>query len=265
MGDEFKNAVVLVTGGSSGIGRCVAELFAREGAHVAVCGHEQEGVDATVRALEAMGADALGVVADVSSDVAMERLCEQVVARWGGIDVLVTAAGIQRYGTAADTTEAEWDLVVDVNLKGAFLATRHAMPHLRARRGAIVIISSVQAFASQTSVSAYAVSKAGLNALARSIALDEAHHGVRANAVCPGSVDTPMLRSSARRFSDGTASGERETLASWGKVHPLGRVADPTEVAEAVAFLAGPRSSFVSGVALAVDGGLLAALPVPLP
>lgn len=265
MDDEFKDAVVLITGGSSGIGRCVAELFARKGARVAVCGHEQEGVDATVRAIEAIGGEAHGVAANVSSEAAMHDLCERVAARWGGIDALVTAAGIQRYGTAAGTTAADWDLVIDVNLKGAFLATKHALPHLRARRGAIVIVSSVQAFASQTSVSAYAVSKAGLNALARSIALDEAQHGVRANAVCPGSVDTPMLRASARRFSDGSSSGERDTLDSWGKMHPLGRLADPAEIAEVVAFLAGPRSSFVTGVCLPADGGLLASLPVTLP
>lgn len=157
--------------------------------------------------------------------------------------------------------------MLDVNVKGCFLTVKHALPHLRASRGggSIVIVSSVQAHACQSAVAAYTASKAALNALARSIAVDEAAHGVRANAVCPGSIDTPMLRSAARRFSDGTDAGEDALVRDWGLMHPLGRVGTAAEVAEVIAFLASGRASFVTGVRLPVDGGLLAKLPVVLP
>ncbi|HEX8496884.1 MAG TPA: SDR family oxidoreductase, partial [Actinomycetales bacterium] len=178
------------------------------------------------------------------------------------LDMVVTAAGIQRYGTAAMTTGEGWDEVMAVNVKGAFLVVKHAVPHLRETAGSVVLISSVQAFVSQNDAAAYGASKAAINALARSVAVDEARHGVRANAVCPGSVDTPMLRASARQFSDGTDAGEQRLIEQWGSLHPLGRVARPAEVAEAVVFLASDRASFISGAALAVDGGLVASVAV---
>jgi NAD(P)-dependent dehydrogenase (short-subunit alcohol dehydrogenase family) len=123
----------------------------------------------------------------------------------------------------------------------------------------------VQALATQASVAAYAASKGALNALTRSMAIDEAAHGVRVNAVCPGSVDTPMLRRSAALFSDGSAEAAAQTVDGWGRSHPLGRVAQPSEVAEVVSFLASPRASFVTGEDVRVDGGLLAGLAVSLP
>jgi NAD(P)-dependent dehydrogenase (short-subunit alcohol dehydrogenase family) len=189
-----------------------------------------------------------------------------VVEQYGSIHILVTSAGIQRYGTAVDTTTETWHEVLDVNVTGAFLAAKYAMPALRAAgTGAIVFVSSVQAFVTQSAVVAYTASKGALNALARSIAVDEAPFGVRANTVCPGSVDTPMLRSSARKFSDGSDEAVSGLIASWGRSHPLGRVARPHEVAEAIAFLASDRASFITGIALPVDGGLLAQLAVALP
>jgi NAD(P)-dependent dehydrogenase (short-subunit alcohol dehydrogenase family) len=179
---------------------------------------------------------------------------------------VVTAAGVQRYGDAADTTLKQWDDVIRINLTGCFLVVRHCLPHLRAAgRGSIVIVSSVQAFATQRDVAAYTTSKAALTGFTRSIAVDEAPRGIRANAVCPASVDTPMLRAAARKFSDGTAAGADSLVAQWGRGHPIGRVARPEEVAEVVAFLASDRSSFVTGVSLPVDGGMLAAASVVLP
>ncbi|MFL5778822.1 MAG: SDR family NAD(P)-dependent oxidoreductase [Chloroflexota bacterium] len=258
--------VAFVTGGSSGIGRAVSELLASEGIAVGVCGIEPGEVDDTVATIEGRGGTALAVPADVSDRASIGAAVDRTVERFGRLDTLVASAGIQRYGTVADTPEATWDEVFDVNVKGVFLAAQAAMPHLRASgRGSIVVVSSVQAHVTQTAVAAYTASKGAVNALVRSIAIDEARYGIRANAVCPGSVDTPMLRASARRFSDGTETGTEALVNRWGQSHPLGRVAQPREVAEVVSFLASDRASFISGEDIRVDGGLLASVGIALP
>jgi NAD(P)-dependent dehydrogenase (short-subunit alcohol dehydrogenase family) len=260
-GTGFAGRVALVTGGSLGIGAAVVERFAADGAAVAFCGHDDESVRAA--AARHAGLPVLGLRADVTVAAEMEALAAAAVERFGGLDIVVTSAGIQRYGTVEETTEALWHEVLDVNLTGAFLACRAAIPHLRARGGgAIVAVSSVQAYAAQHRVAAYAVSKAGINALVRSLALDHAADRIRANAVCPGSVDTPMLRWAADLYRG--ESTVDETVARWGRTHPLGRVARAEEVAEVVAFLAGDRASFVTGAEYRVDGGLLAVNPAAL-
>jgi NAD(P)-dependent dehydrogenase (short-subunit alcohol dehydrogenase family) len=184
---------------------------------------------------------------------------------FGRLDHLVTSAGIQRYGDIVSTSEQGWDEVFDVNVKGVYLAAHAAVPHIRATGGSVTIISSVQAIANQNQVAAYAASKGALNALCRAMAVDEAAYGVRVNAVCPGSVDTPMLRSAAADFSDGTTTGIEAVLAFWGTSHPLGRVAQASEIGQVVVFLASERASFVTGAELRVDGGLLCRIAAPLP
>ncbi|MFI1092561.1 SDR family oxidoreductase [Streptomyces sp. NPDC020917] len=253
---EFDGRTVLITGGSSGIGRAAADLLAARGASV-VC--------ADVTASEPGQRTIHGLRCDVTDESSVAAAVDFTVRTHGRLDVLVTAAGIQRYGSAAETSAAAWDEVMAVNLRGAFFAVKHALPALReSTGGSIVLVSSVQAFVTQADVAAYTASKGALNALARSIAVDEARNGVRANTVCPGSVDTPMLRKAAADFAH-SADEADELVASWGRSHPLGRVARPQEVAEAIAFLAGERASFVTGIALPVDGGLLAQAAVALP
>lgn len=261
---EFSGKVAIVSGGARGIGRAAARKLAGEGASVVICSDREEQVEETVAALREEGLEVRGVRADVTSSADMKKLMDLASETYGGVDVLVNSAGVQRYGTVVETEEEVWDEVIDVNLKGVYLASRYAIPEMRKRGGgAIVNLSSVQAFASQTGVAAYTASKGGINALTRAMALDHAGENIRVNAVCPASVDTPMLRWSADLFK-GDKSVE-ETLEDWGRMHPLGRVARPEEVAEVIAFLASARASFITGGDYKVDGGMLAALGVRLP
>ncbi|MEV0948696.1 SDR family oxidoreductase [Rhodococcus sp. NPDC049939] len=266
---ELANRTAIVTGGTSGIGLGTVERLLARGASVAFCGIDAEEAEQSAKSLVADHGDdrVFGQVADVTDEDAVQRFVDDSAERFGGLDIVVTAAGIQTYGSAADTDLATWERTLAVNLTGSYLTVKHAIPHLRRRGGggSIVLVSSAQAFVCQDRVSSYTASKGAINALARSIAIDEARHGIRANAVCPAGVDTPMLRASARQFSDGTPTGEQELVDQWGAVHPLGRVAQPSEIGEVIAFLSSERASFVTGISLPVDGGLLAGIAVALP
>lgn len=261
---DFEGKAALVTGGSLGIGRAVVQRLARGGASVAFCGREPDAVRELAEDLRAEGAQVTGSVTDITHAAEVEDFVAGAAAAAGGLDVVVTAAGIQRYGTVAETSGDLWDEVLRVNLTGVFLTCRAAIPQLRRRGGgAIVTVSSVQAFASQERVAAYATSKAAIVALTHSMALDHAAEGIRVNTVCPGSVDTPMLRWSADLFRGDLS--QQQQVEAWGRSYPLGRVASPGEVAEVIAFLASAKASFITGAEYRVDGGLLARLPVGLP
>lgn len=262
---EHDGMVAFVTGGSSGIGLAIARSLAREGVIVAVNSAAAADVDKAVGQITGEGGRAVAAVADVRDFPALQGQAHAVAELHGRLDTLIISAGIQTYGSVVTTTEETWDATFDVNVKGAFLAAKACMPHLRrSERGAVVIVSSVQATATQSDVVAYAASKGALSAFARALAIDEARHGVRVNSISPGSVDTPMLRESARLFA-GEPDGADRLVRQWGASHPLGRVATPEEVASAAVFLASPRASFITGADLRVDGGLLAAASATLP
>jgi len=245
-----KNAIVF--GGSSGIGLATARLLCHRGARVVIAAPEPPN-EVGENPAEWIRCDVRSVD-DVSNAVAK-------ASGQDGLHWLVYSAGIQRYGSVVETTIDEYDLVQAVNARGAFLAAKFAIPHMR-HGGAIVNVSSVQGSACQNGVAAYAASKGTLEALTRAMAIDHAASSIRVNAVLPGTVDTPMVRASANGMrTDGTAD---DLIEAWGGFHPIGRVAHPDEIAKVIAFLLSDEASFVTGASYAVDGGLLAQLSVKL-
>ena len=251
---RLSGKVALVTGGASGIGRACAQLFAREGASVVVSDVALEGGHETVRLIEEDGGEAFFVEADVSKAAQVEALVGGTVEAYGHLDYAFNNAGIEgRMATnTADYLEEDWDRVIAVNLKGVWLCMKHEIAHmLRQGGGSIVNNSSVEGLVGLPGTSAYAASKHGVVGLTKTAALEYAQSGIRVNAVCPGLIRTPMVE----RYTGGDA----ETEAQWAAIfEPVGRMGSSEEVAEAVVWLCSEAASFVTGHAMAVDGGFLA-------
>ena len=254
----FDNKVVIVTGGAYGIGKATALEFAREGAEVAIADVNEEVGKMTVAQVKELGPGGLLVIADVSNGAECERVVAATVEAFGGVDILFNNVGIQpadSYHNVEDTPEELWDRILDVNLKSYFLMSKYAIPETRKRGGgAIINTASVQGLQSMKGVPAYAASKGGILSLTRQMALDYAEDNIRVLAVCPGTIDTQMVRSAAAM-----APGDPdETIRKWGLDHPLGRTGDATEVANVVLFLASEKASFMTGEYVNVDGGYMA-------
>jgi NAD(P)-dependent dehydrogenase (short-subunit alcohol dehydrogenase family) len=255
----FEGRRAVVTGGALGIGRGIVRGLSAEGCRVAVADLDGQAAAALVEELGASGREAVAVVGDVSRADDAARMIGEAADRLGGIDILVNNAGIQPtdwYFRIEDMPEEVWDRILGVNLKGVFLMSKFAIPHIRkgGPGGVIVNMASVQGLQSMPGVPAYAASKGGILSLTRNMALDYAPEGIRVVAVCPGTIDSELVRDLARaEGGDIDANLER-----YGAFHPLGRIGRPEDVADAVVFLASDRASFITGSALNVDGGFMA-------
>ena len=251
MSGRFAGRGILVTGAGSGIGRAAAQLFANEGGRVAVVDQDENEALATVTSIRQAGGEALAIGADVSREADCRGMVERALAAYGRLHVAFNNAGIGASGFAvADEEEVTWSRLIDVNLKGIFLAMKYEIPAMvSAGGGAIVNTASVAGLVGERGIGAYSASKHGVVGLTRTAALDYIGQGVRINAVCPGATRTQIL---ANWFQDPKV--ESFILSR----HPIGRIAEPEEIARAVLFLASDDASFIVGQALAVDGGLTA-------
>lgn len=248
-GQRFEGRVAIVTGAGQGIGRAIAERFAADGAAVAVADLNGETAADVARSIEDVGGRAFSIRADVTDPADAVRLADETRRQLGGIDVLVNNAGILRSTRAADVTPEEWHLVIDANLTGAFLCARAAYPSLRASgRGRIVNVASMAGRATSTLGGVhYTTAKAGVLGLTRHLAREWARDGITVNAISPGIVDTPMVRGST---DDARMAQVLESI-------PLGRLAEPAEVAALIAFLASDEAAYITGANVDIHGGEL--------
>jgi NAD(P)-dependent dehydrogenase (short-subunit alcohol dehydrogenase family) len=249
---ELADKVALITGGTSGIGRATAILFAQEGAKVAITGRDHARGEEVVGAIRAAGGEAIFVAADVRIAPDCERSVAETVAAFGGLDILFNNAGVYVANDVLGCSEEEWDVQVDTSLKGAFLMSKFALPHMiAAGGGSIVNCSSGWGLVGGARGAAYCAAKGGMVLMTKAMAIDHGPQGVRVNAVCPGDTETPMEHEDAR--NQGMTWDEYVANATEGR--PMARMGRPEEIARAVLFLASDDSSFVTGAALPVDGG----------
>jgi NAD(P)-dependent dehydrogenase (short-subunit alcohol dehydrogenase family) len=251
----FEDRVALVTGATSGIGAACARMLAARSARVMLTGRDLDRGRGIVQAIRAEGGQAEFVGGDLCEANFCDRLVEECLTRFDGLDILVNNAGIALAASAPETTDAAWEAILDTNLGAAFRLSRAALrPMLDQRSGAIVNVASDWGLVGGTRAVAYCASKGGLVLLTRAMALDHARDGIRINAVCPTDTDTPMMRSEFEQRGITVENGIRESIADI----PMGRMADPEEVAEAVCFLVSDAARFLTGVALPIDGGATA-------
>ena len=247
---EFHGKIVLVTGASSGIGKATAILFAERGAKIIVVARRKNLLDDVVTMIKARGGEATALPLDLTNDVDVESGITEAVNRFGGLDILVNAAGIVKYGSIENTSLEDWDMMMAINLRAVYNTMRIAVPELIKRKGNIVNVSSVNGLRAFPNVLAYNVSKAGVDQLTHCAALELSSKGVRVNAVNPGVVDTNIFEASGMDEKAYAALMERSKTT-----HPLGRVGRPEEIAELIAFLASSRASWITGVSYSIDGG----------
>jgi meso-butanediol dehydrogenase/(S,S)-butanediol dehydrogenase/diacetyl reductase len=244
---RLQDKVAIVTGGGLGIGRAIAETFAREGARVVVADLNEDAGQETVRHIETLDGAARFVRTDVSKADDAERAVSTCLSRYGRLDILINSAGVYARGDVVSTSLETWQRLLSVNLTGVFLCCKAAIPAIkRGGGGAIInISSSVGWHDTAPGIAAYTASKFGVTGLTKAMACDHLRENIRINCICPGPTDTPLLR----------ASRSPEVLQAFAEAQPIGRLGTPQEIAAAALFLASDEASFVTGVAFPVDGG----------
>jgi NAD(P)-dependent dehydrogenase (short-subunit alcohol dehydrogenase family) len=252
---KLNNLVAVITGAGSGIGRACALEFAREGAHVVAADINSQAAFETMRMAEGGGVTPVKV--DVADPEAVEGLARFVTSKFGRVDALVNNAAIQVSKSVEDTSFDEWNRQMAVNVGGVFLCTKYFMPHLKATRGAIVNMSSVNGFFVEPYCAGYCATKAAIMAFTKAVAIDHGRDGVRCNCICPGYIDAGLAEAYFESQPNPAAA-----RAAAGGLHALGRVGRPEEVARAAVFLASAEASFMTGSAMVVDGGFGSGLPV---
>jgi len=256
---RFQGKVALITG-SSGMGLASALRLAREGARVKLLGIDPKANDVARQAVAGKSISVHEV--DVANEVEVSAIVTRIMATEHGIDILVNGAGIQTYGTLETTSIADWDRVMSVNLRSAFLTSHFVYPYMKARGGGSILhISSVQGHANQYGVLGYATTKGAVHAMTRAMAVDAAKDGIRVNSISPGSVRTPLLEFGARQLA-GPGGDLEATIKGFAKGHPMGRIGTVEEVAGLVAYLASDEAAFITGSDYRIDGGLTACLGV---
>ena len=244
---KLANKVTVITGGGTGIGSATARLFASEGASVCVSGRRLAPLQETVAAIQASGAAAMAVPGSVAVTEDCRRIVSETMDAYGRIDILVTSAGTATLMSASDTTDELWDSTINTNLRGTFLAIREVLPVMvEQQAGVIVTVSSILGQVGMKKAAAYGASKAGIDQLTRVIAIEYASHGIRANAVAPGWVETPMTEA---------VQAHPQMYESLKSRHPAGRFGTPEEVARAILYLASDEAQWVTGTVLTIDGG----------
>jgi NAD(P)-dependent dehydrogenase (short-subunit alcohol dehydrogenase family) len=257
---DFAGRVALVTG-TTGIGRAVAKRLAAGGAQVVACGIEAVGNEELAREAGVLDLTLQVESCDVTLVDEVRRVVASTVSRFGGLDIIVNSAAIHPFGTVLETDLATWNRCLLVNVGSIYLLAHLGIPEMKKRGGgAIINVASVQGYACQRGVAAYATSKGAIHSLTRALALDHAADNIRVNSISPGSIRTPMLARSAAHFAPDVPS--EEAFARFGAAHPLGRIGTPEEVAELAAFLASDKAGFCTGGDYLVDGGLLAGIGV---
>ena len=263
MRENFSGQVVVVTGACGGIGEAIVRAFASAGASLALCDTRADQLDDLAGQLRSEGTVVKSRALDVTGSDEAEKFCSAVAGGLGSIDHLINTVGVvDHVGDVVQLSLESWNECLATNLTSAFIMAKHAVPHMRsAGGGSIVNIASVSAFGNQLGAMAYSVSKAGMVSLTKSEAIDLARHNIRANAVCPGSVYTPLVDLAVELTAADTGRTPDETRADWEEQYPTGRFSHPQEVADLVLFLSSSRAANITGSSFVVDGGLTALLP----
>lgn len=252
---RLKDKVVIITGGASGIGRAICDVFAEEGARLTVADIDVSGGEDTVRGVRASGGEAIFVQTDVSKEAQVQAMVSQAVDAYGRVDVLVNDAAAFEFGKVEDVTDEQWQRVFGVNVIGQAYCVKHVLPHMReAGKGAIVNIASVSGFIAQPAFIPYNASKGAVMQLTRCLAMDLAPDNIRVNCVCPGAILTPATE----RHRQFEGRDREEFLAEAAGGNFMKRVGDPREIAYGALFLASDEASFVTGTPLVIDGGATA-------